>query len=136
MEGSLLLVLQRLLQLWQMQQGKREIVGRNRCIFLQKLKNKKTVILFPISGSLTVTSVGDLGMDVIFMGNNLLCLRNVNDGKKRPLHIRQCALHEFGQRQRDQAEWFLIQTFCFPYKEGIKTEGSGNKICERLFQVS
>ena len=47
-----------------------------------------------------MTNVGDLGMDVIFMGNNLLCLRNVNDGKKRPLHIWQCALHEFGQRQR------------------------------------
>lgn len=41
-----------------------------------------------------------------------------------------------GTHQKDQAEWLLSQTFCFPYQEDIKTEGSGNQICERLFQVS
>lgn len=38
--------------------------------------------LFPISGSLTVTGVGILGIDVTFMGHDMKCLRNVNGGKK------------------------------------------------------
>lgn len=39
-----------------------------------------------------MTGVGVLGMDVIFMGNNLECLRNVRDGKKRPFRRWQRAL--------------------------------------------
>lgn len=52
----------------------------------------KTTSLFPVSGSLTVTGVGMLGRGVVFMSNDVKWLRNVNDGKKRPFHIWQCAL--------------------------------------------
>ena len=37
--------------------------------------------------ALSVEVFGVLGMDMIFMGNNLECLENVNVGKKRPCHI-------------------------------------------------
>ena len=40
-----------------------------------------------------------------------------------------------GRHQKDQAEWLLIQTFCFPYQEDIKTEGSGNQIRETISGV-
>lgn len=41
-----------------------------------------------------------------------------------------------GRHQKNQAEWLLIRTFCSSYQEDIKTEGSGNQICEMLFQMS
>ena len=53
--------------------------------------------------ALSVEVFGVLGMDVIFMGNNLECLENVNVGKKRPCHIWQGALYGFCQRHTPKA---------------------------------
>ena len=37
--------------------------------------------------ALSVEVFGVLGIDVIFMGNNLECLENVTVGKKRPFYM-------------------------------------------------
>lgn len=79
--------------------------------------------------------IGILGVDAIFMGNDMQCLGSTTDGKGDLFIHGSVHYHVFGSKRETKKtnQWPLIQTFCFPKQEDVKTKAQEVEYMRELF---